>query len=148
MKVFMLKDVQRVGMKGEIVEVSSGYARNYILPNNLGIEVTPQNQANLENKVKTIENRKNVIASKSSMLAEKIKSIKLTMPKKLHDNDKLYGAISANEIVDLLAKEGVNINKSQVEFDKSIKSKGVHEVIIKLTSSLKPKLKLKVIAEK
>lgn len=148
MEVFMLKDLQSVGLKGQIVKVNDGYARNFLFPKSMAIEVTPANKTELENKSKNITVKKEAIATKTSMLAEKIKSLKVTLPKKFHDEDKLYGAVNANEIVDLLAKEGVNINKSQVKFDKSIKTKGIHEVTIKLTSSLKPKLRVKVISEK
>lgn len=147
MKIFLLQDVPKVGMTGEIIDTSEGYARNFLIPRKLGVEVTPVNEALYKNKIKTIENRKTVISSKTSMLAEKIKSIDLVLKKKTHDGGKLYGAIGANEIVDALADKGISISKNQVEFDKSIKSKGMHSVTIKLSSSLNPTVKVKIIAD-
>lgn len=147
MKIFLLKDVPKIGMAGEIIKTSEGYARNFLIPQKLGEEVTPANEGLYKNKLKTIENRKTVIATKTSMLAEKIKSIEIVLKRKTHDGGKLYGAIGANEIVDALAAKGVSVSKNQVEFDKSIKAKGLHTVTIKLSSTLMPSIKVKVVAD-
>ncbi|HSW73998.1 MAG TPA: 50S ribosomal protein L9 [Candidatus Limnocylindria bacterium] len=147
MKVFLLKDIESVGLEGEIVKVSDGYAANFIFPRKLGVEVTPANEASFDKRKKIVEHRQEVIASKTSMLAEKIRGIKLTIKRKLHDDDKLYGAIGAGEIVDALAEHNVSVAKNQVEFGKSIKAKGSYEVTIKLSSTLQPKLTVNIIAE-
>ncbi len=146
-RVYLLKDVEKIGLSGEIIKISEGYARNFLIPKKFGVEVTPDNERFYSSKLKTVEKRKEVIATKTSMLAEKVKDIELVIKKKTHDDGKLYGAIGSNEIVDMLAQKGISISKSQVEFDKSIKSKGVHEVAIRLSSKLKPVLKVKVVAE-
>jgi large subunit ribosomal protein L9 len=143
-KVFLTKDVQKLGFAGEVVKVKEGYATNYLIPNKLGILVTPSNEASLKKRIKTYENRKEALSTKTSMLAEKIKSLKLVVKKKIHDDEKLYGAVTPSDIVDLLAKEGIKVSKNQILFDKSIKSKGVFDVTIKLSNSLMPTLKLKV----
>ena len=82
------------------------------------------------------------------MLAEKIKQLTVTLKRKTHDDGRLYGAISGVEIAEELAKEGVSVAKNQVEFGKSIKATGVHSVIIKLSSSLRPQLTVKIVSEK
>jgi large subunit ribosomal protein L9 len=146
MRVFLLKDVEKIGMAGEIVKTSEGYARNFLIPKKLAVEVTPQNEAQFRNKVKTVEHRKEVVATKTSMLAERIKSIELVLRRKMHDGGKLYGAISAHEVVDLLAEKGVSVAKNQVIFD-TIKTKGNYPVTIKLSSKLQPTLTLKVVPE-
>jgi large subunit ribosomal protein L9 len=147
MKVFLLKDIERVGLAGEIIKTAEGYARNFLIPQKLAIEVTPHNESSLVNRIKIVENRKEVVATKTSMLAEKIKNLELVLKRKMHDGDQLYGTVSANEIVDLLAQKGISVAKNQVEFDKSIKSKGNYSVVIKLSSKLQPVVKLKVISE-
>ena len=146
MKVFLKKDVEKVGMAGEILKVSDGYARNFLLPRDIAVEITPHNEAQFKNKVKEIIQRKEVIETKTSMLAERIKSITIMLKKKMHDDGKLYGAINAIEIVEALAEQGISISKSQVIFDKSIKSKGTHEAIIRLTSKLQAPVKIAVVA--
>lgn len=143
-RVFLTKNVEKLGFAGEIVKVKEGYATNYIVPNNLGVLVTPANESSLLKRVKTVENRKEAIATKTSMLAEKIKSLKLSIKRKMHDDDRLYGAVTQSDIVDLLAQEGVSVSKNQIIFDKNIKTKGTFDVTIKLSNNLQPVLKLKV----
>jgi len=149
MKIFLTSDVEKVGMAGEIINVSDGFAMNYLIPRKLGIRVTARNEAEFMKRTQKIEKRQVVIQSKTSMLAEKIKSLLVTLKRKTHGDDgKLYGSVSPQEIVDLLLEKGVSIAKNQVIFDKSIKGTGAYEVTIKLSSTLKPKLSLKVVAGK
>ncbi len=147
MRVFLLKDVERVGIAGQIINVASGYATNFLFAQKLAVEITPDNEAQFLHKVRTVEKHKEAVATKTSMLAEKIKHIELKIKRKLADGDRLYGAISAGDIVDLLAAEGVSVAKNQIEFAKAIKTKGVHEFVVKLSSTLKPVCKIRVIAE-
>jgi len=147
MKVFLLKDIEQVGLAGEILEVGDGYARNFLIPRKLAVEVTAQNAKFYEGKIKKVEHRKEVVASKTSMLAEKIKSMQLMLKRKVHDGGKLYGAVSTAEISELLAGKGISVAKNKIIIDKSIKAKGTYEVTIKLSSSLQPKVKVTVVPE-
>jgi len=147
MKVYLLKDIEQVGLAGEILQVGDGYARNFLIPRKAAVEVTPQNIGFYEKKVRKVEHRKEVVASKTSMLAEKIKTMQLTLKRKVHDGGKLYGAVSTAEIADLLAEQGISVAKNKIIIDKSIKNKGAHEVTVKLTSSLQPKVKITVVPE-
>jgi large subunit ribosomal protein L9 len=147
MKIYLLKDVEKIGLAGEVLKVKDGFASNYLIPRKLAIEVTPENEAFYKTRIKQVEHRKEVISSKTSMLAEKIAALKLVLKRKTHDDGKLYGAINVSEIVDLLKEKGVSVSKSQVEMEKSIKTKGAFEVTIKLSSSLKPKISLQVLPE-
>lgn len=147
MKVFLLKDIERIGMAGEIVKVSDGFGLNYLIPNKLASEVNEKNESFFKTRTKTIEHRQEVISSKTSMLAEKIKALKVTLKRKMHDDGKLYGSISPAEIVDALAEKGVSISKSQVDFGKSIKEKGAYDITIKLSSKLQPKVSVVIVPE-
>jgi large subunit ribosomal protein L9 len=144
MKVFLRKDIEGVGFGGEVVKVSEGYARNFLFPRDLAVEITAQNEEFYKNKIKTIENRKEAIATETSMLAEKIKSLKVTLNRKMHDDGKLYGAVSPADIAEALSAQGVTVAKNQVLINKSIKTKGAHKVIIKLTARLQPELVVSV----
>lgn len=147
MKVYLKKNVEKVGLAGEIIDVSDGFARNYLMPRDVAVEITPENAAFYANKVKSVENRKEVIATETSMLAEKIKDLKLTIKCKMHEDGKLYGAVSQNDIVDLFAQKGIAISKGQVLFNKSIKTKGSHEITIKLSARLQPIVHIVVVSE-
>jgi len=147
MKVYLKKDVEKVGLAGEIVKVSDGYALNYLVPKGLAAEITKDNVKFLKKHERLVENRKTVIATQSSMLAEKIASTPITIKRKMHDDGKLYGAISPHEVANELSKKGIRVSKSQVVFGKSIKEKGSYEVTIKLSSRLQPKIKINVVSE-
>jgi len=147
MKVFMLKDVEKIGLAGEMVKVPDGYARNYLVPRKLAELVTGANEAQLVKKAITVKNHKAVVSSKTSMLAEKISQLNLSIKKKMHDSDKLYASIGASDVVDILKKEGIVVAKNQIAFDKRITQKGKYDVTVKLSATLQPKLSLKVISE-
>lgn len=147
MKIFLIKDVEKLGLAGEIVKVAEGYALNYLIPKQLAEAISNKNQQFFKERERIVENRKAVIVTQSSMLAEKISSLQLTVRRKMHDDGKLYGAINAHEVVDELAKKGIRISKNQVLFNKAIKEKGTYEVTIKLSLRLQPKVNLSIVSE-
>jgi large subunit ribosomal protein L9 len=145
MKVYLLKDIEKVGIAGEIITISDGYAKNFILPRKLGVEVTTTNTDFFQKRAKTIEHRKEVIATATSMLSEQIKNITITIKRKLHDDKKLYASVNPSDIVELLAEKNIKVSKSQIVFEKSIKEAGTYPVTIKLSSKLQPQITLKVV---
>lgn len=147
MKVFLLDDVHKVGMSGEIVSVSDGFAHNFLIPRKLALEVTPDNERSFARRARVIDKRDEVIESKTSMLAERIKSTKLVLKRKVHDSDKLYGAVGSADIVELLASQGISVAKNQIFIDKAIKKTGVYPVTVKLSSRLQPVVTVEVVAE-
>lgn len=147
MKVFLLKDVENVGMAGQMVVVADGYAANFLFPRKLAVEVTPANEQGFAKRIKVGEQRKEVIASKTSMLAERIKTLKPTVKAKVHDNDRLYGAVSEKDIAAALAELGVRVTPRDVILERKIVTKGLHQVKVKLSNTLQPTFTLKVVAE-
>ncbi|MBN2267195.1 MAG: 50S ribosomal protein L9 [Candidatus Babeliaceae bacterium] len=145
MKIFLTEDVLQVGKAGAIVNVSDGFARNYLLPRKLGIEVHAGNEKEFARRLQKIEQRVEVAKTKTSSLADRIKSVAITIKRRMHDDGKLYGSISEQEVVDALAGSGITISKDKVVFDKSIKAKGVHEVTIRLSSTLQPTCTVRVV---
>jgi large subunit ribosomal protein L9 len=144
MQVYMLKDVERIGMAGQILNVSDGHAMNFLIPRKLAVEVTAKNAEFYQQKKQKEQVSAAVVSSKLGMMAERIKSLHLNLKERVHDDGKLYGSVGADEIVQLLKEKDINVNKKQIEFDKSIKSVGEHKVTIKLNAKLKPQLTLKV----
>lgn len=147
MEVYLRKDVEKIGLAGEIIKVGDGFARNYLIPQGLGVEITAQNKSQYLSKIRKVENRKEVIATQTSMFAEKLNTVSITLKRKMHDNGQLYGSINASEIMEALAAQGISITKGQVEFDKPIKSKGSFKVSIKLSTRLKSTITVTIIAE-
>ncbi|MCL5436941.1 MAG: 50S ribosomal protein L9 [Candidatus Dependentiae bacterium] len=146
MKIFLLEQVKNVGGAGDIVTVSDGFARNFLLPRKKGMVVTPDNEATFARRLEKIKAREELGNVKKSSLSDRIGSLQIVLRRKMHDDGKLYGAIGGQEIADALSEHGVSIAKNQVVFDKSIKERGVHSVTIKLSASLQPKLAVKVVS--
>lgn len=147
MNVYLLKDVEKVGLAGNIVKVADGFAQNFLIPRKLAIKITDKNSTFYASKINKVKMNSNVLNSKIAMLAEHIKNLHLTIKEKIHDNGKLYGSVGADEVVILLKGKGISINRKQVEFTKAIRSTGEHKVTIRLSSKLKPEFVLKVVAE-
>ena len=148
MQVCMLKDVENVGMTGQIIKVTDGYATNYLLPNKLAKEVSANDSKFYEQRTVKKVVAEQVLTTKAAMLAERIKTMHVTIKEKVHDDGKLYGSVNADTIVALLKEKEISITKKQVEFGKSIKCVGDHKVTIKLSSKLLPELSVKVVAAK
>ncbi len=147
MRVYMLKDVQNVGMAGSIVNVSDGQATNYLFPHKLAVAVSDNDVEFFKKKMAKAEVKKEVINTKLGMLAERIKHTHVSIKKRVHDDGKLYGAISADEVVEVLKAKDIVADRKQIVFAKSIKSIGEHAVGVKLNAKLVPEFTLKVVAD-
>ena len=147
MEVYLRKNIAKIGLEGEIIKVGDGFARNFLIPQGFAIEVTEHNKAQFLSKIRKVENRKEIIASETSMFAEKLNTISIILKKKMHDDGKLYGSVSPSEIVSALAEKGISVSKNQVILEKSIKEKGSYKVAIKLTARLQSLITLTIAAE-
>lgn len=144
--VCMKKDLERVGMAGQLVKVTRSYAENFLVPKGFASILHDEEVNTFKQKTVFLSAQKEVLATKTSMLAERIKSTVIVLAEKTHDENKLYGSIKEDEIVTALKAKGIAINKKQVEFNKSIKSLGEFKVVIRLSSSLQPELVVKVVS--
>ena len=147
-QVYLLKDVEKVGMAGSVVRVSEGFAMNYIIPRKLGVIVTADNMKSLKARSVTVQVKTEVVNSKLAMMAEHIKTLVVTLKERTHDDGKLYGSVGAAEVVDMLKEKGINVDKKQVEFDKAVRSIGEHKVAVRLNSKLRPQFTLKIVGQK
>ena len=148
MKVYMLKDVENVGMAGQLVVVSDGYATNYLFPRKYAVQVTPEAVAFFESRKQKEKVSAEILSSKIAMLAERIKNLHLTLKEKTHDNGKLYGAVGVDKVIDLLKTKDITVNRKQIEFPKAIKEIGEHTVTVKLNAKFKPQFMLTITALK
>jgi large subunit ribosomal protein L9 len=146
MKVFLKQDVAQVGFANQIVQVKEGFARNFLIPHDLAVEITPDNEKLFAKKIQKMEYQKEALQTVTSMLSEKIKHLKLVLKKKIHDNGELYGSVTPTEVVKLLEEQGVSVSKNQIEMSK-IKKQGSHTITVKLSSRLQPTCTLHIISE-
>ncbi len=149
MKVILLQDVKSLGKKDEIVNVSDGYARNFVLPKKLGVEATPKNLNDLKLKK---ANEDKVAAAKlaeAKDLAEKLKDQSVTLTMKVGEGGRTFGSISSKEIAEAMKKQlGYDIDKKKIVIKDQIKSIGTTIIDIKLHSQVTAKFNVKVIEAK
>lgn len=145
MKVILKEDVERVGKRGEIVEVSDGYARNYLIPKKLAVAATPSNLKAFQNEDKLRKMKADREKTKAEKLANKLKNISITIAVKTGEDDKLFGAVSSVDILSALKDKGIELHKGMIRMEDSIRSLGTHYVPIKLHPEVEAKLKVEVV---
>lgn len=146
MKVILLKDVKSLGKRDEIVDISDGYARNYVLPKGLGKEASAANLNDLKLKKANEEKVAKEKLEDAKKLAAKLETKEVTVGMKSGEGGKTFGSISSKEIA-AAAKEqcGLDVDKKKIQLPEAIKSLGEYEVQIKLHPQVVGKLKVKVI---
>ncbi|MDD5259516.1 MAG: 50S ribosomal protein L9 [bacterium] len=147
MKVIMKDNIPKVGNKGEIVDVSAGYARNFLFPQALALEATTHNMLRYEEIKKVEAKHLAKHREEAKIIAEKIEKISCTLKVKAGEGDKLFGSVTSQDLQDALKKEGLVIDKKLIEIEKPIKELGLYHVPIRLTSDILPKLKVLVVKE-
>lgn len=145
MKIILIQDVKKLGKKGEIINVNDGYARNYILPQKLGIEANSKNLNDL--KLQKIKEEKDAqkLLDDAKELAEKIGGQVVAVKIKGGEGGKVFGSISSKEIAEAMKKQcGLEIDKKKIQLQEPIRSFGTHEVGIKLHPQVTGTLRVKV----
>lgn len=148
MKVILLQDVKSLGKKGEIVNVSDGYARNYVLPKKFGVEANPANMNDLKLQKANADKVAQEQLEAAQELAKVLETKEVVVKMKSGEGGKTFGSISSKEIA-TAAKEqcALELDKKKIQLPEAIKSLGVYEVNIKLHTKVTGKLKVKVVEE-
>jgi len=140
----MLENIEKVGIKGDVVNVKRGFARNYLVPKQYAIYATPANLAKLTVIKENLAQQEQKRFEELKVLAEKLNSASLVFVRKVDENEHMFGSVSEIDIVHELHAKGIDIHKSLVILDKHIKELGEHHVSIKLHKDLVASLKLQV----
>lgn len=147
-RVILKKSIVGLGIEGEIVKVSRGYARNYLFPKDLVMEENPNNLRILEKHKDKIEQRKQEEIAKNQVLIEKIESNPIEIEMKVVEGNKLYGSVSAKEIVSLLLEKEIEVHKQNIEMPGVIKTTGEYEIPIRMTLGCQAMLKVSIHSQK
>ncbi|WP_410512902.1 50S ribosomal protein L9 [Paenibacillus sp. BR2-3] len=148
MKVIFIKDVKGQGKKGQVKEVSEGYAANFLLPRGLVRPATDGNVKTLENQAAAEQRRKDNEKEEAQKLGKKLDELTLSMKAKAGEGGRLFGAITSKQIAETLASvQGIVIDKRKIELNEPIRHLGVTQVIVKLHTEVKATLKVQVTEE-
>ena len=144
MKIILLKSVRGLGDPGEIVNVKSGYARNYLIPSDLAIYATKANISQTEYTIQKSKEAEEKRVEELTGIASKLDKLTLKFELKTSEEDKLFGSVTNQMVADVLLENGYNIEKKDIEIPEPIKNIGNHYVDIYLHKDVVAKIKVKV----
>ena len=148
MKIILLQDEKKLGKKGDIIEASEGYARNYILPKKIGIEATPKNLNELKLHKANEEKKAKELLEQAQALAKDLEQKQVIVKIKAGEGGKTFGSISTKEIAaGLKEQHGIEVDKKKIQLAENLKNFGTYEVVIKLHPQVAAKLSVKVVEE-
>ncbi|KQS96613.1 MULTISPECIES: 50S ribosomal protein L9 [unclassified Rhizobium] len=144
MQVILLERVAKLGQMGETVKVRDGFARNYLLPLGKALRANDANKKRFESERATLEARNLERKSEAQSVAEKLDGKSFIVVRSAGETGQLYGSVAARDIVDVLAAEGFNIGRNQVDLNNPIKTIGLHDVVLHLHSEVEIKVQMNV----
>jgi|LSQX01.1.fsa_nt_gb large subunit ribosomal protein L9 len=147
MKVILKEDVKNLGSKGDVVNVSDGYARNYLIPRGLAEIATEGGLKQLQMQEKAREKRKLEEAAEAKEIAAKLEKEKFVIKVKAGEGGRLFGSVTTKDIADVVKKAGYNIDKRKIELSENIKSLGLHKIKVKLYEDITADLTIQVAEE-
>jgi len=144
MKLILQEDVEKLGTRGELVDVAEGYARNFLLPRKLGLEATPGNMKRLEKMRTAFAKKEAVERGDAQKLAEMLAGVSLSLTRKSGESDQLFGSVTSNDVAEALAAQGYTIEKRKIVLENPIKLIGEYEIPVKLHRDIVANVKLAV----
>ena len=147
MKVILQQDVKKLGKKGDIVEVSEGYGRNFLLPRKAAVPATSQN-LNVANAQAGSKARKEAMAADDAkLMAKQLEKVEVRIPVRIGEGGKLFGSVTGKDVSDALKKQHIDIDKRKITIQGEVTGTGVYEAVIKVHPSVTSKIKVSVVAE-
>ena len=145
MRIILIKDHDQLGKTGTTLEVKDGYARNYLIPQGFALPENSASLKRLQEEARLKERRQLKALQKSRELAEKLKTVTLTIPVQVGEEDRVFGAVTSQQIADQLNTLGYEIDKRHIILDEPIKALGIFEIPVKIHSEVTATVKLFVV---
>lgn len=147
MKVILKETIDSLGIIGSEVTVADGYARNYLLPQSKAVPATPQYRQILAQEKKKFELQIAKEKAFAEEMAKRLEGVQVTIPAKVHEEDRLYGSVTIKDIVDKLAEQEVEIEKRMVLLSEPIKNTGTFKVPVRVYKEVEPEITVEIIPE-
>ncbi len=147
MLVILRENVENLGRVGDVVRVSDGYARNFLLPKSMVVRADEKNIAAMEHQKRLFEKKRQSQKLASDELAAKLNEVLVTIARKFGEKDKMFGSVSVTDIAEALKNSGFDINKKSIKLHGPIRSLGTHDVFIELEADITATIKVSVVKE-
>ena len=146
-ELILMADVEGLGLEGQTVKVTEGYARNYLLPRKLAASISQAALKRLEKNRLERESRQQKDRAAAQALAQVLEQLSCTIPVKVGDNDKLFGSVNSNDIADALKAQKIELDRRKIHLAEPIRELGVYTVKVKLHPEVEASLKVWVVGE-
>ena len=148
MKVILQQDVKKVGSKGNIVEVSEGYGRNFLLPKKLAVEATAANLETAKQKANSAARKKQQATDEARLLAAQLEKVSVKVAVRIGEGGKLFGSVTGKDVADALAKEhGIDVDRRKISLKSEVTGAGEYEAVIKVHPEIQSTIRVLVVAE-
>ena len=148
MKVILQQDVKKVGSTGDIVEVSEGYGRNFLLPKKLAVEATAANLETAKQKANSAARKKQQATDEARLLAAQLEKVSVKVAVRIGEGGKLFGSVTGKDVADALAKEhGIDVDRRKISLKSEVTGAGEYEAVIKVHPEIQSTIRVLVIAE-
>lgn len=145
MELILLKNVDKLGHKGDVITVRDGFARNFLIPRNLGLAATRANQEFVKEQKVRSEKRQAKARETATLKAKELKDLTITLEAAAGDQGKLFGSITAEDIRQALANQGCAVDKKNIQLKDPIRILGTHTVAVELYSQVKVSVTIEVV---
>jgi len=147
MEVILREHVDNLGRRGEIVKVAEGYARNYLLPRKLALPVNENNKRQIERERKLAEARDTEEKGAAEAVATRLTQLEIEIPRRVGENDTLYGSVTSQDIAQALKDEGFEIDKRKIVLPEPLKALGENTIPIKIHREVTAQVRVKVVPQ-
>jgi large subunit ribosomal protein L9 len=147
MEVILREDVEKLGTRGQLVKVASGYARNFLLPKRLAVAATDSNKKIVEQERQAYLRREAKVVGEAGELAKLMESVAVKITQKAGENGQLFGSVTSKDIADALEAQGYTIERRKIALDEPIKSLGEYKVPLRLHRDVTVEIAVNVVKE-
>jgi large subunit ribosomal protein L9 len=147
MEIILREDFESLGQAGQVISVKDGYARNFLIPKGIAYLANEANKKQYENDVKQQAWRLNREKKTAETLATKLENVSCTISVQVGEEDKMFGSVTSQNIADVLASQGFEVDKRKILLEEPIKSLGIYSVPIKLHADVEATVKVWVVKE-
>jgi len=146
-ELLLLADVDGLGREGEVVKAADGYARNFLLPRKLAAAVTPANRRLVEKKKAEKAEREMTRKQEAARFAQRIRETSVQIARKVAEETRLFGSVTVQDLAEALAREGIEVDKSQILLDHPVRELGVYTTEVRILPEVRAELKFWVVEE-
>ena len=147
MDIILREDVEKLGARGQVVKVTTGYARNFLLPKRLAVAATDANKKIVEQERQAHLRKEVVLKTEAEDLAKLLAAVKISIPRKAGENGQLFGSVTAGDIADALEAQKFSIDRRKIQLDEAIRALGDYKIAIRLQREVTAEVAVSVVAE-